>query len=255
MPWNPTVYNQFKDIRFKPFYDLSELVTADKIEHAVDLGCGTGEQTAILSEQFSQATFLGVDSSAEMLSKSHQLETERLKFRQSSVENFLAEPKTWDLIFSNAALQWLEDHQVLFPKIISKLNAGGQLAIQMPYQQENILNKILFELSMEEPYRSYLKGWNRASSVLDIDSYAQLLFDNGLDQLNLSLRVYPLIAPDAETLYNFIAGSALIPYIEHLEEEKKPLFLAAFKTRIKKHFVKFPAIYSFKRILLYGRKR
>ncbi|KKO88710.1 trans-aconitate methyltransferase [Sphingobacterium sp. Ag1] len=255
MPWNPTVYNQFKDIRFKPFYDLSELVTADKIEHAVDLGCGTGEQTAILSEQFSQATFLGVDSSAEMLSKSHQLETERLKFRQSSVENFLAEPKTWDLIFSNAALQWLEDHQVLFPKIISKLNAGGQLAIQMPYQQENILNKILFELSMEEPYRSYLKGWNRASSVLDIDSYAQLLFDNGLDQLNLSLRVYPLIAPDAETLYNFIAGSALIPYIEHLEEEKKPLFVAAFKTRIKKHFVKFPAIYSFKRILLYGRKR
>lgn len=255
MPWNPTVYNQFKDIRFKPFYDLSELVTADKIEHAVDLGCGTGEQTAILSEQFSQATFLGVDSSAEMLSKSHQLETERLKFRQSSVENFLAEPKTWDLIFSNAALQWLEDHQVLFPKIISKLNDGGQLAIQMPYQQENILNKILFELSMEEPYRSYLKGWNRASSVLDIDSYAQLLFDNGLDQLNLSLRVYPLIAPDAETLYNFIAGSALIPYIEHLEEEKKPLFVAAFKTRIKKHFVKFPAIYSFKRILLYGRKR
>lgn len=143
MPWNPDIYNQFKDVRFKPFYDLSELITTDKMEHAVDLGCGTGEQTAILSEKFSQATFLGIDSSAEMLSKSHQLETERLKFRQSSVETFLAEPKTWDLIFSNAALQWLEDHQVLFPQIISKLNVGGQLAIQMPYQPENILNKIL----------------------------------------------------------------------------------------------------------------
>ncbi|MGJ1225935.1 methyltransferase domain-containing protein [Sphingobacterium siyangense] len=254
MPWNPEIYNQFKDVRFKPFYDLSELITADKMEHAVDLGCGTGEQTAILSEQFSQATFLGVDSSAEMLSKSHKLETERLKFRQSSVENFLAEPKTWDLIFSNAALQWLEDHQALFPQIISKLNVGGQLAIQMPYQPENILNKILFELATEEPYRSYLRGWNRPSSVLDMDTYAQLLFDNGLDQLNLSLRVYPLIAADADMLYNFIAGSALIPYMEQLEEDKKSVFVTEFKTRIEKHFTKFPAIYSFKRILLYGRK-
>ncbi|WP_293955478.1 MULTISPECIES: methyltransferase domain-containing protein [unclassified Sphingobacterium] len=255
MSWNPDNYNQFKEIRFKPFYDLAELIVGDTILNAVDLGCGTGEQTAILSEKLAEADFLGIDSSAEMLSGSHQLETERLKFRQSSVEKFLNEPRTWDLIFSNAALQWLENHQALFPQLISKLNAGGQLAVQMPYQPENILNKMLFELGNEEPFCTYLNDWNRSSSVLDIDAYAKLLFENGVDQLDLSLRVYPLIATDADTLYSFIAGSALIPYLERLAEDKKVLFIDEFKTRINKHFSKFPAIYSFKRILLYGRKK
>lgn len=255
MSWNPDNYNQFKEIRFKPFYDLAELIVGDTILHAVDLCCGTGEQTAILSEKLAEADFLGIDSSAEMLSGSHQLETERLKFRQSSVEKFLNEPRTWDLIFSNAALQWLENHRDLFPQLISKLNAGGQLAVQMPYQPENILNKMLFELGNEEPFCTYLNDWNRSSSVLDIDAYAKLLFENGVDQLDLSLRVYPLIATDADTLYSFIAGSALIPYLERLAEDKKVLFIDEFKTRINKHFSKFPAIYSFKRILLYGRKK
>jgi len=158
------------------------------------------------------------------------------------------------LIFSNAALQWLDDHQTLFPHLISKLSSGGQLAVQMPYQPENVLNKLLSELAGEEPYRSYLDGWNRASSVLSIDEYAQILFHSGLEELDLSLRIYPIIAAEAEVLYDFISGSALIPYIERLDEDKRPAFIEAFKTRIKQHFSRFPAIYPFKRILLYGRK-
>ncbi|MDR6737062.1 methyltransferase domain-containing protein [Sphingobacterium sp. 2149] len=254
MPWNLNSYYQFKDIRFKPFYDLAELIVGDNVLDAVDLGCGTGEQTAILSEKFTNINFLGLDSSAEMLSHSYYLQTEHLKFRQSTVEKFVAEPSTWDLIFSNAALQWVDDHRVLFPQLISKLKLGGQLAVQMPYQPENILNKILFELGNEEPFRTYLNDWNRPSPVLDIDTYAKMLFENGLDQLDLSLRVYPLLAADADTLYNFIAGSALIPYFERLEQAKKVEFVDEFKTRINKHFSKFPNIYPFKRILLYGRK-
>ncbi|PUV24723.1 methyltransferase domain-containing protein [Sphingobacterium athyrii] len=254
MPWNPDVYNQFKDIRFKPFYDLSELIASEVTMKAVDLGCGTGEQTAILSDRFQQATFLGIDSSPEMLSASSKLENERLRFENGNVENFLETAGSWDLIFSNAALQWLDDHRVLFPRLISKLSRGGQLAVQMPYQPDNVLNKILFDMAEEEPYRNYLAGWNRPSSVLSIDDYASILFDSGLKELNLSLRIYPIIAAESDTLYNFISGSALIPYIERLDEDKRPDFIADFKMRIKQFFSKFPAIYAFKRILLYGRK-
>lgn len=89
MPWNPDNYNQFKEIRFKPFYDLAELIVGDTILHAVDLGCGTGEQTAILSEKLAEADFLGIDSSAEMLSGSHQLETERLNLDKVQSKNSL----------------------------------------------------------------------------------------------------------------------------------------------------------------------
>lgn len=255
MPWNPDVYNQFKDIRFKPFYDLADLITADSPMKAVDLGCGTGEQTAILTEKFPQAEFTGIDSSPEMLEKSKTLENNRLHFKMSTTEEMINNNENWDLIFSNAALQWSDDHQTLFPQLISKLKTNGQLAVQMPYQPGNTLNKILYELADDEPFKTRLNHWNRPSAVLTIDEYAQLLFDNGIEDLNLSQKVYPIIAEDHETLFKFISGSALIPYLEKLNEDQQKEFTTEFKNRIATSFPKLPAIYAFKRILMYGRKK
>ncbi len=255
MPWNPDIYNQFKDIRFQPFFDLADLISEKPGMQAVDLGCGTGEQTSILSKRFEDAYFLGIDSSAEMLRDTALLENERLVFRQSTTEDWLKEEKTWDLIFSNAALQWSDEHEKLFPQIISKLHSGGQLAVQMPYQPGNILNNLLFELASEEPFRSQLNEWNRASAVLTLDDYAGILFDNGMQDIQLMQKVYPIIADDSETLFRFISGSALIPYIERLHSEQSEAFTKAFKERISIAFPKFPAIYAFKRLFIYGVKR
>ncbi len=254
MPWNPEVYNTFKDIRYKPFYDLADLIKPVKNKKAIDLGCGTGEQTAILADKFKEVHFLGVDSSAEMLEKSKALETENLHFRRASTEEMIENAKKWDLIFSNAALQWSNNHEVLFPKLINLLNSKGQFAVQMPVQPENKLNKILIELVNEEPFKTYLKGFKRDSPVLSIDEYAQILFDSGLEDIQIMQKVYPIIANDHDTLYNFISGSALIPYMEKLEGGQKELFIKTYKERIAESFPKLPAIYSFKRLLLYGTK-
>lgn len=255
MPWNPDVYNQFKDIRFQPFFDLADLISEEPDMQAVDLGCGTGEQTSILSKRFEGVYFLGIDSSAEMLKDAALLENERLIFRQSTTEDWLKEEKTWDLIFSNAALQWSDEHKKLFPKIISRLNSGGQLAVQMPCQPGNVLNNLLFDLAAEEPFRSQLAGWNRTSSVLTLDDYAEILFDNGMQEIQLMQKVYPIIANSTETLFRFISGSALIPYIERLNPEQSKVFTKAFKERIALAFPTFPAIYAFKRLFIYGVKR
>lgn len=253
MPWNPEIYNQFKTIRYQPFYDLMDLISPNKNMKSIDLGCGTGEQTAILTEKFPDANFLGIDSSKEMLEKSKKLENERLKFSLTSTEEILEKDENWDLIFSNAALQWSDNHQELFPKIIQKLSVNGQLAIQMPDQNENELNKILFDLANEEPFVNQLKNWNRKSSVLSLDDYTQILFENGLSDLKIMKKVYPIYAKDHETLFNFISGSALIPYLEKLNAQEQEDFTKEFKQRIKQKFVKLPAVYSFKRLLIYGK--
>jgi trans-aconitate 2-methyltransferase len=80
------------------------------------------------------------------------------------------------------------------------------------------------------------------------------MFDGKLEDIQVMQKIYPIIAQDHEALYNFISGSALIPYIERLNEEQQKLFVSTFKERIAEHFPKLPAIYAFKRILLYGRK-
>lgn len=254
MPWNPEIYNKFKNIRYQPFYDLADFIEPVSGMKAIDLGCGTGEQTAILADKFAEANFLGVDSSAEMLEQSKSLETDNLHFRKATTEETLKSGEKWDLIFSNAALQWSNNHETLFAELIKLVNPKGQFAVQMPVQPENKLNVILAELVDEEPFKSYLKGYKRDSPVLSIDEYAQILFDGGLKDLKIMQKVYPIIANDHETLCNFISGSALIPYIERLEGDEKALFINTFKKRIALHFPKLPAIYSFKRLLLYGKK-
>lgn len=254
MPWNPNIYNQFKDTRFQPFFDLMGLISEGNLKSATDLGCGTGEQTKILSERFPNANFMGIDSSAEMLAKSKDLESDNLKFEQSTVEEFTDSDAKYDLIFSNAALQWSDNHERLFPVLLSKLSETGQFAVQMPMQSQNVLNQILVQLASEQPFKTELNGFNRISPLLTIDEYAQVLFDVGLQDLNISVRVYPIIANDVETLFNFISGSALIPYLERLNEEQQDVFTTEFKNRIAQKFKSFPAIYSFKRLLMYGRK-
>jgi len=254
MPWNPEIYNEFKNIRYQPFFDLAENISYEGLKKAIDIGCGTGEQTYILSEKFKEAHFLGIDSSAEMLEKSFDFENERLSFKQKAIEELYDSNDKWDLIFSNAALQWSGDHEKLFPKLLSLLNNNGQFAVQMPVQSENMLNQILFQLASEEPYKTQLSGWNRISPVLSLDQYAKIMFDAGLKDLNIFMKVYPIIADNVEKLFQFISGSALIPYLEILDKDDHDKFISEYKKRIAEKFDKFPTIYAFKRMLLYGKK-
>lgn len=254
MPWNPDLYNTFKDIRYQPFYDLLGFIQSNHPDKIVDLGCGTGEQTSIIAERFPNAAVLGVDSSPEMLQQSAAVERQNLSFRQQTIEELAASDEKWDIIFSNAALQWSDNHELLFPSLLSLLQPGGQFLVQMPMQKDNTLNRILLELAEEEPFRDYLKGWTSQSPVQSIDAYTQWLFDAGLVNLRVEQRVYPIIATDHDTLYQFIAGSALIPYMERLATEERSLFIEAYKRRIAAAFPKLPAIYAFKRLLLYGTK-
>ena len=257
MPWDPEKYNQFKNIRYKPFFDLTGFIRDDDLDFAVDIGCGTGEQTKILSEKFPQTDFLGIDSSPEMLLQSKAFENPNLRFEQNTVEQFIAHHANlkWSLVFSNAALQWSDDHASLFPQLISLLSDTGQFAVQMPVQGENLLNKLLISLAQEKPFADYLKGWKRESPLLNIDQYADIMFRNGLHEIQILQKVYPIIADDSQKLLDFISGSALIPYLERMTKSEQEQFLVEYKSRIEKAFRKYPAIYAFKRLLLYGTKK
>lgn len=254
MAWNPDKYNSFKSIRYAPFYDLVALIQAMDSGKAIDIGCGTGEQTSILSAHFPHVEFLGIDTSPEMLSKSGSFLRDNLQFELQSTESILASKERYDLLFSNAALQWSDDHHKLFPALLRLLAEDGQFAVQMPMQKDNVLNQLLLTLASEDPFRTALRGWTRESPLLTIDEYAQLLFEGGLSAIHIVQKVYPIIATDADTLYDFIAGSALIPYLERLDSTLSAEFVTAFIVKIKDYFRRYPAFYAFKRILLYGRK-
>lgn len=187
-----------------------------------------------------------------MLEESKHYQNERVSFERKTIEEQLNEPSQWDLVFSNAAIQWIDDHARLIPKMISILKSDGQLAIQMPSQKENVLNQMLLDMVQEEPFSSALKGWKKISPILSIDEYAQILFENGCKEMNIIQKVYPLIVHNSNELLEFISGSALIPYFERFTDDIKTLFIQEYQRRVQQRFSASPILYAFKRILIKG---
>ena len=251
MTWDPKKYNEFKEERSKPFDDLTSHIVDQPNLKVIDLGCGTGELTQKLHQKLTNPFVLGIDNSAEMLAKAPT--QKNLEFQEKTILEQIDDETKWDLIFSNAALQWIDNHNELFPKIISRLNPDGQLAVQMPQQNENILNKILFQLVQEEPFTSYLKKWRRSSPGLTWEEDAKILFENGGKDLVLYEKVYPLISNNEDDFFDFISGSALTVYQERLEEKEFEALTAEFKKRINVYFPSVPSIYAFRRLIIYAR--
>ncbi len=250
MAWNPDTYNKFKEERFLPFYDLLGLIKLRAGIKIIDLGCGTGELTKKLSDKLPDAEILGIDSSTAMLKDSKAFENAQLKFECRSIEEEVSSGRKWDLVFSNAALQWVEGHEKLLPDIINSINPGGQLVVQMPAQHHNISNRILNNLADEAPYNIAFENWKRLSPVLDIDVYAKILFDAGGRNITAYEKIYPLVLPDVNALYDWVSGTALIPYLEKLEGKLKQFFANEYKLRLQHNFSSLPVFYPFRRIIL-----
>ncbi len=107
MPWNPERYNQFKAERSAPFEDLLQLIKIQPGLKVIDLGCGTGELTNRLAGHLPGSQVLGIDSSPDMLAKAQAFKGPNLDFQLKDIQEIEG---AWDLIFSNAAIQWIGDH-------------------------------------------------------------------------------------------------------------------------------------------------
>ena len=109
-PWNPDCYLTFKKERFAPFEDILPLIRVRPGMKVVDLGCGTGELTRRLADRLPDSDVVGIDLSAEMLEQAQVLERPGLRFERRDLRNLEGQ---WDLIFSHAAIHWVEDHHSL----------------------------------------------------------------------------------------------------------------------------------------------
>ena len=246
MPWNPNVYHKFQRERFAPFDDLFKLIKVREGMRVIDLGCGTGELTRRLADQLPGSDVVGVDSSDEMLSRAQSLACPRLTFKKQAIQDASGE---WDLVFSHAAIQWLDDHEILIPRLFSLVRPGGQLAVQLPSNHEHPSHTILKDIAREEPFVSAFVGWSRLSPVLAVGRYAELLHLQGAEELNVFEKIYPHVLRDSNEVESWMSGTALIPYIERLPDALHDEFLARYRSCLKALWPHGPVFYGFQRIL------
>lgn len=250
MPWDPNLYHKFQAERSAPFFDLLELVEIRPHLRVVDLGCGTGELTRRLANALPDSDVTGLDSSGQMLANAASYAGPRLHFEQGDQAQLTGE---WDLIFSNAALQWSENHEQLIPRLYERLLPGGQIAVQVPSNHTHISHQIYRETAGEEPFKTVLKGFQRYAPVLSIDEYARLFFDCGADEINVFEKIYAHVLEDSNAVVEWISGTALVPYFERLGEYKEK-FVEALHEKMRRALPGSPVFYPFRRTLFSARK-
>ena len=253
-PWKPEQYERFRDERSQPFYDLLEMVQPAPGGRVVDLGCGTGELTRALHQASQAGTTIGLDSSETMLAKSASFVGSGLHFETGSIAHFApAEP--FDIVFSNAALQWVDGHDALFPRLADAVAPGGQLAVQMPANNDFPSHVVAFEVAAEEPFRTALDGYARDWPVQAPEWYATLLDHLGFREQQVVMHVYGHHLPSRDGVIEWVKGTLLTDYERRMSAELYQVFLVRYRERLFEVLEdRKPFFYPFKRILIWARK-
>jgi len=243
--WTPEQYERFNDERAQPFWDLVALVEHRPHMRVVDLGCGTGELTRKLHEHLSATETVGIDSSETMLLKSGHFGGEILRFQQGTVEAFVTD-QPYDLIFSNAALHWVADHESIFRRLTGFVSRDGQLAVQMPANDDHPSHAIAAEVAKEFGIAP------RADFVLPPERYASLLHDLGYRCQHVRLQVYGHELPSARAIVEWVRGALLTDYERRLGD-RFPQFLERYTARVVETLGgPEPFFYTYKRVLIWG---
>jgi len=249
--WNPETYHKFKDERSQPFHDLLAMVGPRPGMRVLDLGCGPGELTELLHQRLGARETVGLDSSENMLAKTRSKEGKGLRFVPGSIEDFSLDGK-FDLIFTNAALQWVDDHPALLARLAGMLAPGGQIAMQVPYNEDSEFHAAARDVAAE--FRGPLSGFVRHLIALPPMEYARLLFGLGFAEQSVVLRIYPHVLPSLRAVADWYRGSLLTSYESRLDQETFTRFVNRYEEVLRERFADIkPFFFPFPRILLWAK--
>jgi trans-aconitate 2-methyltransferase len=239
MNWSATQYLKFEAERNRPIHDLLAQIPGERVETAVDIGCGPGNSTEILHRRFPNAAITGLDSSAAMIEAARK----RLPGLQFAVENIATwgQAGPFDLILANAVLQWLPDHAALLPRLVAKLAPGGSLAVQIPDNLDEPAHLIMREVAATGPWAKKLAKAPQAREVRHGPEWYYRILGQAGARANVWRTVYHhALADGAGAIVEWFKGTGLRPYLEPLDDAERAAFLDQYQEALAKAYPILP---------------
>lgn len=256
--WDPDQYQRFAAQRAQPFWDLVDLIHRGGIDRAVDLGCGSGTLTVQVADRLGIGHMRGIDNSPAMLEKAEQHGRVEVGFEYGDISRWTSDGDH-DLVLANAALHWVPDHHAVLERWVAALAPDGQLAVQVPANHDHPAQLASAHVAHQEPFASQFEGEPPvdpvAANVLAPEQYSMLLHELGLGEPHVRLQVYPHVFDSSADVVEWTKGSSLNRFFKGLPVELHDRFVDAYRdellSRIGHHS---PYLFTFKRILMWGRK-
>ena len=234
--WDPGLYLKFADHRLRPALELLDRVPPASASMIYDLGCGAGQVTRIMAERWPEATVHGLDNSKEMLQQAAQ-EPSSVRWVEADIRAWQPEGEI-DLIYSNATLQWVADHQELFPRLLGYLKPGGCLAVQMPLSWDAPSHQLMREtlanggeqgraLGSDTLRQTVARRW-----VDDAEAYYDLLAGR-TSSLDIWETEYLQVLEGADPVLEWVKGTGLRPILNGLDGQEREIFLREYTLRLR----------------------
>lgn len=233
MSWSAKQYSLFEQQRTRPVRDLVAAIPTQRVDTAIDLGCGPGNSTEVLAERFTDAQIVGMDSSEDMLNDARQ-RLPHLRFELADIGRWNPAQR-YDVILANASLQWVPDHARLYPRLVSRLNLAGTLAVQTPDNLEEPAHRLARDVAGTGPWAG------KIASVKHPDrhpaAYYYELLKPHCAQVDVWRTTYhhPLAGGHAAVV-EWFKGSALRPYLQRLNESEQAAFLDTYLQAISQAY-------------------
>ncbi|MHB1486584.1 MAG: methyltransferase domain-containing protein [Acidimicrobiales bacterium] len=264
-PWDPNQYRRFESERSAPFRHLVAMIEPLEFPRVVDLGCGTGELTAELHSALGAGETLGIDNSPAMLEQAAHHTLDGVTFSAGDIAGFpqgvapSEANRPFDVVFSNAALQWVPDHAQVLARWADCLAPTGQLAVQVPANADHPSHLVADEVAHEE---RFVHAMGEApppdpvrTSVLAPETYAVVLHDLGFDRQQVRLQVYGHQLASSSDVVEWVKGTSLNRFRRAMLPDDFDAYLSAYRDRLLEVIGDHaPYFYPFKRILMWARR-
>lgn len=214
--WNSEQYLKFKTQRTLPAIDLVKRIGTINPCSILDIGCGPGNSTEILRKSFPNAQIIGIDNSDNMIKRAKSTYPD-LNFELKSVDDICSSNEKFDVIFSNACLQWVPNHREILPLLFNRLNSNGIMAVQIPINTEEPLLRVITETVHEEKWK-FSSLLYEQNTTLSAGEYFDIL-SSLTDDFNIWETVYYHNMPSVNAMIEWVKGTRLLPYIQALNEQ------------------------------------
>lgn len=253
--WDPQQYLKFADERSRPSLDLVGRINLSSPQRIVDVGCGPGNSTEVLARRWPKAEITGLDSSPDMIACASGRYPQR-QWLQSDISNWIA-PEPLDLIFSNAALQWVDHHTELLPRMLQMLIPGGAMAIQMPANYytspaQTLIRDLASSKQWANKFPKDIRRWHCHEPAFYYD-----LLCSCTKTLDIWTSEYIHILSGPEAIVEWYKGTGLRPYLDVLPLAECAKFIAAYQGRITQAYPLQPdgrVLFPFRRLFIIAYK-
>jgi len=255
VPWDPAQYLKFAGPRLRPAIDLLARLDVEDPALVYDLGAGAGNVTRLLQARWPHARITGVDESAEMLAKAAAA-APGITWERADLATWRP-PRPPEVIYSNAALHWLDGHDRLFPALLAALAPGGILAVQIPRNFSAPSHTAITEAARSGPWRATLEPLLRPAPVGDPAFYFDLLAPRAA-ALDLWETEYLQVLEGDDPIKEWTKGTWLVPLLDALAEPEKSRFEACYTALVARAYPRRPdgrTLFPFRRLFIVARAR